>query len=61
MDTSFEEGKTEGLLEGVLKDKIEGEIEAKEVLAKIMLADGEPIGKIIRYTQFSTEHIEALR
>ncbi len=53
MDTSFEEGKTEGLLEG--------EIKTKESLAKIMLADGEPIDKIIKYTQFSTEHIEALK
>jgi predicted transposase/invertase (TIGR01784 family) len=76
MDTSFEEGvvkgkeeglaegiakgKEEGLLEGVTKGKEEGLLASKYAIAKTMLADGEPLEKIILYTQLSAEQIAAL-
>lgn len=46
---SFAEGKAEGRAEGKLET------------ARMMLADGEPIDKIIRYTGLSEEDIEKLK
>jgi predicted transposase YdaD len=68
MDTSFEEGLVkgkeeglaEGLAEGMAKGKEEGLLAGKYAIAKTMLADGEPLEKIIRYTQLSAEQIAAL-
>lgn len=61
MDTSFEEGLLEGLAQGKEEGLIEGERKSSHATAKMMLADGEPVDKIIRYTQLSAEQIAALK
>lgn len=40
--------------------KIEGKIESKIEIARNMIADGEPIEKIVRYTGLTKESIENL-
>ena len=50
VDTSYEEGKAEGIAEGETKGKIE--------IARQMKLDGESIDKIIRYTGLSAQDIE---
>ena len=47
------EGKAEGIAEGQAKAKIEMAVE--------MLADGEPLEKIMRYTKLTKDEIESLR
>ena len=47
------EGRAEGRTEGRAESLIE--------FARKMLADGEPIEKIIRYTGLTREEVEALR
>ena len=39
----------------------EGRVEEKIVAAKIMLDDGEPIEKIMKYTSLPREEVESLR
>lgn len=51
------EGREEGLAEGREKGLAEGRAET----AKMMLEDGEPISKIMRYTGLTEEEIEKLR
>lgn len=51
------EGHEEGLAEGREKGLAEGRAET----AKMMLEDGEPISKIMRYTGLTEEEIEKLR
>ena len=52
VDTSKEEGKIEG--------KIEGRTEERFEIAKEMKNNGEPIEKIMRYTNLSKAEIEGL-
>jgi len=61
METYFKEGKEEGRKEGRKEGIEEGLKEGKTEMAKIMLADGEPLEKIARYTGLSIAEIEALR
>ena len=56
VDSSYGEGKTEGRTEG----RAEGKQEEKLAIAKSMLADQEPIEKIIKWTSLSREEIESL-
>ncbi|GHV11598.1 hypothetical protein FACS1894219_03000 [Clostridia bacterium] len=49
--------KLEGIVEGERKGKNENAIS----IAKIMLANGEPVDKIIRYTKLSLEQITKLK
>jgi predicted transposase/invertase (TIGR01784 family) len=50
VDTSYEEGKAEGIAEGEIKSKIE--------IARQMKSDSEPVEKIMRYTGLSAQDIE---
>jgi len=43
-----------------LKGMAEGEAKEKAETARLMLKDGEPIAKIIRYTSLSEAQIKAL-
>ena len=52
VDTSFEEGKAEGIAEGLTA--------GKEAIARQMKSEGEAIEKIIRYTGLYGEAIEKL-
>lgn len=45
---------------GMRKAKDEGKIEGKVETARNMIADGEPIEKIVRYTGLTKESIENL-
>ena len=56
LKSSYSEGKAEGIAEGIA----EGEQKEKLALAKSMLADQEPIEKIIKWTSLSKQEIEAL-
>jgi predicted transposase/invertase (TIGR01784 family) len=68
VDTSFEEGKLEGLKEGMEKGirlgedqgMQKGEKKRAEKMARTMKAAGESIEKIIRYTDLSRKEIEQL-
>ena len=55
------EGLEEGLAEGLAKGLTEGRAEGRAETAKMMLEDGEPISKIMRYTGLTEEEIEKLR
>ena len=55
------EGLEEGLAEGREKGLAEGRAESRAETAKMMLEDGEPISKIMRYTGLTEEEIEKLR
>ena len=55
------EGLEEGLAEGREKGLAEGRAEGRAETTKMMLEDGEPISKIMRYTGLTEEEIEKLR
>lgn len=55
------EGLEEGRAEGHEKGLAEGRAEGRAETAKMMLEDGEPISKIMRYTGLTEEEIEKLR
>lgn len=55
------EGLEKGLAEGREKGLAEGRAEGRAETAKMMLEDGEPISKIMRYTGLAEEEIEKLR
>ena len=46
---------------GMRKAKVEGKIERNIEIAQNMIADGEPIEKIIRYTGLTKKSIENLK
>ena len=50
LDSSKEEGRAEGRAEGLEEQKL--------ATARLMLEDGEPIEKIIRYTGLTRDQIE---
>jgi len=56
VDTSREEGRLEGREEG----KEQGKEEERNGIAKEMKNDGEPIEKIMKYTNLSRKEIEGL-
>lgn len=56
VDTSFEDGKAEGLEEGFEKGIEQGKID----IARQMKTEGEPLEKIIRFTGLSAADIEKL-
>ena len=49
----YAEGRAEGRAEGIDSQKMD--------TARMMLADGEPVAKIMRYTGLSVQQIEALK
>ena len=56
-----EEGRIEGRIEGREEGRIEGETVKTIMIAKKMLADGEKVEKIMRYTGLTQEEVEELR
>lgn len=54
-------GRREGLEEGRAEGRAKGLAEGRAETAKMMLEDGEPISKIMRYTGLAEEEIEKLR
>ena len=52
------EGKAEGRTEGLKKGRTEGLEKQKIATARLMLEDGEPIEKIIKYTGLTRDQIE---
>lgn len=54
-------GRREGLEEGLAEGREKGLAEGRAETAKMMLEDGEPISKIMRYTGLTEEVIEKLR
>lgn len=54
-------GRREGLEEGLAEGREKGLAEGRAETAKMMLEDGEPISKIMRYTGLTEEEIEKLR
>ena len=57
----LKEGKAEGLAKGLAKGRTEGLEEQKITTARLMLEDGEPIEKIIKYTGLTRDQIEKTR
>lgn len=57
----LEEGLAEGREKGLAEGRAEGRAESRAETAKMMLEDGEPISKIMRYTGLTEEEIEKLR
>lgn len=57
MDTSFKEGKIEGIAEGIA----EGRFEERKEIAKAALQEGLPTSMIVKLTGLSAEEIETLR
>ena len=55
-NSGMKKAKDEGKIEG----KIEGKLERNIEIARNMVADGEPIEKIIKYTGLTKENIENL-
>lgn len=54
-------GRREGLEEGRAEGRAKGLAEGRAETAKMMLEDGEPKSKIMRYTGLTEEEIEKLR
>nr|VFK67938.1 MAG: conserved hypothetical protein (putative transposase or invertase) [Candidatus Kentron sp. UNK]VFK73238.1 MAG: conserved hypothetical protein (putative transposase or invertase) [Candidatus Kentron sp. UNK] len=54
------EGRNEGLNEGLAKGKAEGKAEGKRQFARMMKENGEPLEKIVAYTQLTPEEIADL-
>ena len=54
-------GRIEGRMEGRVEGRIEGENRKALEVAKEMLADGEPVEKIIKYSKLALVEIEKLR
>ena len=57
MEQGRQEGREEGIQEGIEK----GLDQQKVNTAKMMLADGEPVDKIMRYTGLAREQVEELK
>jgi len=53
--------RAEGKAEGEAKGRVEGEAKGMVKVAKEMLANGEPVDKIIKYTGLTRQEIENLR
>lgn len=65
LTTQYDDGLQEGLEQGRLEGREEGIQEGldqqKVNTAKMMLEDGEPIDKIMRYTGLTREQVEGLK
>ena len=55
------EGRAQGIAQGRAEGRAEGEANMAKETAKRMLEDGEPVEKIIRYTNLTLEQIDELR
>lgn len=60
VDTSRQEGRAEGRKEGLQEGMVKGMEERNVTIAREMKQNGEPIEKIMQYTQLSQEEIEKL-
>nr|VFK50724.1 MAG: conserved hypothetical protein (putative transposase or invertase) [Candidatus Kentron sp. TUN]VFK51911.1 MAG: conserved hypothetical protein (putative transposase or invertase) [Candidatus Kentron sp. TUN] len=61
MDRSrFMDGRFEGKAEGLAEGKVEGLAEERTRIAEIMKNNGEPVEKIVAYTQLTPDEIAAL-
>ncbi|MCZ6884648.1 MAG: PD-(D/E)XK nuclease family transposase [Rickettsia endosymbiont of Ixodes ricinus] len=60
IESAKEEGLMEGIAEGFKKGIEKGEKDKTIQVAKEMLADNEPIDKIVKYMMFTKEEIERL-
>ena len=54
------QGRAEGKEQGLIEGRAEGRAEVNAHTAKLMLDDGEPIEKIMRYTGLSESDIKSL-
>jgi len=54
-------GEARGRTEGEARGRTEGEAKSKISIALVMLAAGEPVEKIIKYTGLTREEVENLR
>ena len=61
LDTAKEEGFIEGEVKGKIEGLKEGEMKKAIESAKKMLADEEPIEKIVKYTELTIEEIKSLK
>ena len=61
LTTQYDDGLQEGLEQGRLEGIQEGLDQQKVNTAKMMLEDGEPIDKIMRYTGLTREQVEGLK
>ncbi len=61
METYFKEGREEGLKEGLKKGEEQGKSKAMSELARTMLANNEPLEKIMQYTGLTRQEIEILK
>ena len=59
-DDGREQGREEGRAEGLQAGIEQGSLEAATRIAKAMLADGEPVEKVIRFTGLSREQVCSL-
>ena len=60
IETAKDDGREEGRAEGLQAGIEQGSLEAATRIAKAMLADGEPVEKVIRFTGLSREQVCSL-
>jgi predicted transposase/invertase (TIGR01784 family) len=56
-----QKGREEGRIEGRKEGRVEGETKKAIEMALVMLNENEPIAKIIKYTNLTTQEIELLK
>ena len=56
----LENSKQEGIAEGRAKGRAEGADQQKKATARMMLMDGEPLEKVMRYTGLTKEQLEGI-
>ena len=60
IETAKDDGREQGRAEGLQAGIEQGSLEAATRIAKAMLADGEPVEKVIRFTGLSREQVCSL-
>ena len=61
IETAKDDGREQGRAEGLQAGIEQGSLEAAARIAKAMLADGEPVEKVIRFTGLTREQLERLK
>ena len=61
IETATDDGREEGRAEGLQAGIEQGSLEAATKIAKAMLAGGEPVEKVIRFTGLTREQLERLK
>ena len=60
LEQGMKQGLEQGLEQGIIRGKAEAEAQKNREFAKMMLADGESVDKIQRYTQLTEDEIREL-